>query len=102
MMQRLEVHNLALIDSLELELNNGLNVFTGETGAGKSIIVDAIWLLTGARADTELVRQGAESLVVTGFWDGVMLSRRISSSGRSVARVDGEVVSNREIGRAHV
>jgi DNA repair protein RecN (Recombination protein N) len=100
MMQRLEVHNLALIDSLELELNNGLNVFTGETGAGKSIIVDAIWLLTGARADTELVRQGAESLVVTGFWDGVMLSRRISSSGRSVARVDGEVVSNRELADA--
>ncbi len=96
-MQRLEVHNLALIDSLELELNNGLNVFTGETGAGKSIIVDAIWLLTGSRADTELVRQGAESLVVTGFWDGVMLSRRISNSGRSVARVDGEVVSNREL-----
>jgi DNA repair protein RecN (Recombination protein N) len=91
---------LALIDSLELELNHGLNVFTGETGAGKSIIVDAIWLLTGARADTELIRQGAESLVVTGFWDGVMLSRRISSNGRSIARVDGEVVSNRELADA--
>ncbi len=91
---------MALIDSLELELKHGLNVFTGETGAGKSIIVDAIWLLTGARADTELVRHGAESLVVTGFWDGVMLSRRISNSGRSVARVDGEVVSNRELADA--
>ncbi len=99
-MQRLEVHNLALIDSLELELNNGFNVFTGETGAGKSIIVDAIWLLTGARADTELVRQGTESLVVTGFWDGVMLSRRVSVGGRSVARVDGEVVSNKELAEA--
>ncbi|MFN3266116.1 MAG: DNA repair protein RecN [Deinococcales bacterium] len=96
-MQRLEVHNLALIDSLELELKNGFNVFTGETGAGKSIIVDAIWLLTGARADTELIRSGAESLVVTGFWDEVMLSRRIQANGRSVARVDGEVVSNREL-----
>jgi DNA repair protein RecN (Recombination protein N) len=95
--QRLEVHNLALIDSLELELNSGFNVFTGETGAGKSIIVDAIWLLTGARADTELIRSGAESLVVTGFWQNVMLSRRIQASGRSVARVDGEVVSNREL-----
>jgi DNA repair protein RecN (Recombination protein N) len=95
--QRLEVHNLALIDSLELELNSGFNVFTGETGAGKSIIVDAIWLLTGARADTELIRSGAESLVVTGFWQNVMLSRRIQANGRSVARLDGEVVSNREL-----
>jgi DNA repair protein RecN (Recombination protein N) len=95
--QRLEVHNLALIDSLELELNSGFNVFTGETGAGKSIIVDAIWLLTGARADTELIRTGSDSLVVTGFWDKVMLSRRIQTNGRSVARVDGEVVSNREL-----
>ncbi len=99
-MQRLEVHNLALIDSLELELDSGFNVFTGETGAGKSIIVDAIWLLTGARADTELIRSGADSLVVSGFWDGVMLSRRISQNGRSVARVDGEVVSNRELADA--
>lgn len=99
-MQRLEVRNLALIDSLELELSDGLHVFTGETGAGKSIIVDAIWLLTGSRADTELVRHGADSLVVTGFWDGVMLSRRVLSNGRSVARVDGEVVSNRELADA--
>jgi DNA repair protein RecN (Recombination protein N) len=99
-MQRLEVQNLALIDSLELELGTGFNVFTGETGAGKSIIVDAIWMLTGARADAELVRSGADSLLVSGFWNEVTLSRRVSSAGRGVARVDGEVVSNRELAEA--
>ncbi len=96
-MRRLEIQNLAIIDRLELTLGEGFNVFTGETGAGKSIIVDAIWLLTGARADAELVRSGQESLLVTGLWDDLTLSRRVSQSGRSVARIDGEVVSNREL-----
>ncbi len=97
-MQRLEIRNLAIIDALELKLGPGLNVFSGETGAGKSIIVDAIWLLTGGRADTELVRQGAESLLVTGFWPDHILSRRITGQGRSVVRVDAEVVTVRELG----
>jgi DNA repair protein RecN (Recombination protein N) len=96
-MQRLEIQNLAIIDSLELELGTGLNVFTGETGAGKSIIVDAIWLLTGARGDAELVRHGQDSLLVTGFWENTTLSRRVQSNGRSTARVNAEVVTNREL-----
>jgi DNA repair protein RecN (Recombination protein N) len=98
--RRLEIQNLAIIDRLELRLGDGFNVFTGETGAGKSIIVDAIWLLTGARADAELVRSGEESLLVTGFWDDLTLSRRVSQSGRSAPRIDGEVVSNRELAQA--
>jgi DNA repair protein RecN (Recombination protein N) len=99
-MRRLEIQNLAIIDRLELSLGDGFNVFTGETGAGKSIIVDAIWLLTGARADAELVRSGEDSLLVTGFWDDLTLSRRVSQSGRSAPRIDGEVVSNRELAQA--
>jgi DNA repair protein RecN (Recombination protein N) len=93
----LEIQNLAIIQNLELTLGDGFNVFTGETGAGKSIIVDAIWLLTGSRADAELVRKGEESLLVSGFWDDLTLSRRVSQNGRSVARIDGEVVSNKEL-----
>ena len=96
--QRIEIHNLAIIDQLELELGDGLNVFTGETGAGKSIIVDAIWLLTGARADTELIRSGEDSLLVSGFWPDVTLSRRVQANGRGTARVDGEVVTVKELG----
>jgi DNA repair protein RecN (Recombination protein N) len=95
--RRLEIQNLAIIDRLELSLESGLNVFTGETGAGKSIIVDAIWLLTGARADAELVRRGEDALLVTGFWEDLTLSRRVQSNGRSTARIDGEVISNREL-----
>jgi DNA repair protein RecN (Recombination protein N) len=95
---RLEIQNLAIIDRLEVTLGSGLNVFTGETGAGKSIIVDAIWLLTGARSDAELVRSGEESLLVTGFWGENTASRRVTREGRSTARVDGEVVSVRELG----
>ena len=95
--RRLEIQNLAIIDRLELSLEDGLNVFTGETGAGKSIIVDAIWLLTGSRADAELVRRGEEALLVTGFWEDLTLSRRVQSNGRSTARIDGEVISNREL-----
>ena len=78
--RRLEIQNLAIIQQLELTLGDGFNVFTGETGAGKSIIVDAIWLLTGSRADAELVRTGEESLLVTGFWEGLTLARRVANA----------------------
>ena len=56
----LSVTNLALIERLRLELGAGLNVITGETGAGKSLVIDALGLVLGARADTSLVRHGAE------------------------------------------
>jgi DNA repair protein RecN (Recombination protein N) len=57
----LHIRGLALLDDVALELGRGMNVLTGETGAGKSIIVDALALLRGARGRSELVRQGAES-----------------------------------------
>lgn len=65
---RLEVRNLATIRELELDFAGGLSVFTGETGAGKSIIVDALGLLLGSRANTDLIRTGESDLLVTGFW----------------------------------
>ena len=57
----LSVTDLALIDRLRLPLDGGLNVLTGETGAGKSLLIDALGLATGARADTTLVRHGADA-----------------------------------------
>ena len=56
----LAVSDLALIDRLRLPLSAGFNVLTGETGAGKSLLIDALGLATGARADSTLVRHGAE------------------------------------------
>jgi len=102
LLSRLEVRNLATIRDLSLELRGGFSAFTGETGAGKSIIVDALGLLLGGRANTDLIRTGEGSLLVSGFWGGQSgdedsASRRVSTQGRSVARLDGEVVSVREL-----
>lgn len=94
---RLEVRNLATIRELSLDFTSGFTVFTGETGAGKSIIVDALGLLLGARSNTDLIRTGEEHLLVTGFWDEDAASRRVNSQGRSTARLDGEVVTVREL-----
>jgi len=66
MLQRLFIKNYAIIDSLELELGEGFNVFTGETGAGKSIIVGALSLLLGERGDLSSIRTGEEKAIVEG------------------------------------
>ncbi|MFT2722334.1 DNA repair protein RecN [Deinococcus sp. A31D244] len=94
---RLEVRNLATIQVLDLHFGAGLSVFTGETGAGKSIIVDALGLLLGSRSNTDLIRTGEDDLLVTGFWNDDVASRRVTSQGRSTARLDGEVVTLREL-----
>ncbi|MBI5181748.1 MAG: DNA repair protein RecN [Nitrospirae bacterium] len=69
MLQELRIQNLAIIDKLEIDFSNGLNVLTGETGAGKSIIVDALELVLGGRASAELIRTGADEAVVGAGFD---------------------------------
>ena len=64
MLRFLSIRNLAVIDRLELEFEAGLNVLTGETGAGKSILVGAVGLLVGGRASADLVRSGEEQASV--------------------------------------
>ena len=70
MLRRLRIKNLAVVEEVEWELGKGFNVLTGETGAGKSILIDAFLLLLGERADKSLVRTGAESCLVEGELDG--------------------------------
>jgi len=93
----LSVRDLALIDRLRLELEPGLNVLTGETGAGKSLLIDALGLALGARADTTLVRHGAETARVEALFDRtpepLIVSREVSAAGRSTARLDDEAVT---------
>ena len=93
----LAVTDLALIDRLRLELGEGLNVITGETGAGKSLLIDALGLALGARADTSLVRHGAETARVEALFDRipepVIAVREVAASGRSTARLDDETVT---------
>ncbi len=96
MIRYLGIQRLAVIDSLEVELDSGLTVLTGETGAGKSIVVGAIALLTGARAYPGLVRTGEKTAVVQAVFerpDGTELTlrRELSAQGRSRAFVDGSL-----------
>ena len=65
MLRQLAIHNVVLVERLELEFEPGLGVLTGETGAGKSILLDALGLALGARADTGLVRSGQDSATVS-------------------------------------
>src|SRR3954466_3005945 len=65
MLRQLAVHNIVLVERLELEFDSGLGVLTGETGAGKSILLDALGLALGARADAGLVRSGSDGASVS-------------------------------------
>src|SRR4051812_7083192 len=99
MLRFLSIRNLAVIDRLELEFEPGLNVLTGETGAGKSILVGAVGLLVGGRASAELVRTGEDMATVEAVFDRpagdeVLLRREISASGRSRAFVDGTLTTS--------
>src|SRR5205823_513452 len=100
----LAVSNLALIDRLRLPLAAGLNVLTGETGAGKSLVIDALGLATGARADTSLVRHGAETARVEAVFDRLpeplIAVREVGSNGRSTARVDDQTVTSGRLAEA--
>jgi DNA repair protein RecN (Recombination protein N) len=93
----LSVRDLALIEKLRISFEPGLNVLTGETGAGKSLLIDALGLAVGARADTSLVRHGSDSARVEALFDRVpeplICVREVSAAGRSTARIDDESVT---------
>ena len=98
MIRYLSIRDLAVIDRLELELDAGFTILTGETGAGKSILVGALGLLRGARASSGLVRTGAERAVVEAMAEDAdggerVLRREVSAQGRSRAFVDDRLVS---------
>src|SRR6187200_2346221 len=99
MLRFLGVRNLSVIDHLEVEFEPGLNVLTGETGAGKSVLVEAIGLLVGGRATSDLVRTGESVAVVQAIFeddDGrdVIVRREISSQGRSRAFIDDSLATS--------
>src|SRR5436309_8286957 len=94
MLLELRVENLLLIERAELRLVAGLNVLTGETGAGKTVLAHALDLLLGGRARPGVVRPGAEEAYVEGVFEGpdgddVVLARRVTAAGRTRAYVNG-------------
>ena len=118
MLSFLKIENLAIVQSLSLEFGPGFNVLTGETGAGKSIIVDAVGLLLGERGTAEMVRTGADRLTVEGHFEiagredlaallgrigidageeGVILRREHTSAGRSRAFINGSMVTLQQL-----
>ena len=93
MIRYLSIQRLAIIDQLELEFGPGFTVLTGETGAGKSILMEAVGLLLGGRAMADLVRTGADGAMVQAAIetpDGreILIRREISAQGRSRAFID--------------
>ncbi|MBU2453434.1 MAG: AAA family ATPase, partial [Proteobacteria bacterium] len=103
MLSELAIKNFAIIDDLRISFSDGFSVLTGETGAGKSIIIEAVNLLLGSRASSDLVRSGCENAELEAFFDieaqsrtalvlqaqgidgsdGLIIRRLISSSGKS-------------------
>ena len=120
MLSLLHIENIALIQSADIRFEPGFNVLTGETGAGKSIVIDSIGAVLGERTSRELIRTGAKSALVTavftqvpplpwleenGFPAGeeeLLLQRELQGDGRNVCRIDGKLVTVaqlRELGR---
>lgn len=97
MIDRIIIDNFATIEHLSFDLGSGFNVITGETGAGKSVLVTAISTVLGGRADTSLVRTGSDRafIQIAGSRNGeeVILSREILPSGKSVSKMNGEMVT---------
>lgn len=113
MLTQLDIQNIALIDRLNLEIGQGLNVLTGETGAGKSILIDSINAVLGERVSRDLIRTGKDRAIIEAVFqyentgidrileetgidrdDGnIILSREISLSGKNTCRINGRLVN---------
>ena len=97
MLRYVNIRNLAVIEALEVTFQQGLNVITGETGAGKSIVVGAIGLLLGDRASADMVRTGEEIAIIQAVFevDGreIIVRREVTAQGRSRSFIDGQLVT---------
>jgi len=119
MLSLLHIENIAIIESADISFDGGFNVLTGETGAGKSIVIDAISAVLGERTSRELIRTGAKSALVTAVFTGgqedwlrdhgfpehageLLLQREIHGDGKNACRINGRpatVAQLRELGR---
>ncbi len=97
MIDRIIIDNFATIEHVSFELGGGLNIITGETGAGKSVLVTAVSTVLGGRADTSMVRTGTDRAMIqiAGDKNGeeVIITREILASGKSVSKLNGEMVT---------
>ncbi len=102
MINTLQIKNIGIIDNITISLNEGFNVLTGETGAGKTLIIDSLQILAGGRFSKEMIRKGEKNSFVEmsvslpnhGFEDDtVIISREISITGKNICKINGRLVT---------
>lgn len=97
MIKHISIRNFAIIEKTDIDFHDGLNIITGETGAGKSIMIEAVSLALGSRADTAFVRSGREKATIQMIADykgtEYIITREISAAGRNLCKVNDEIVT---------
>ncbi|MDO4545304.1 MAG: DNA repair protein RecN [Bacillota bacterium] len=97
MIRYISIKNFAIIENTEINFHDGLNIITGETGAGKSIVIEAVSLALGSRADTAFVRSGQEKATIQMIAEHkgqeYIITREISASGKNICRINDEIVT---------
>ena len=86
MLSLLHIENIAIIESADISFDRGFNVLTGETGAGKSIVIDAISAVLGERTSRELIRTGAKSALVNAVFTGALPQKWLEDNGFQIGR----------------
>ena len=107
MISTLHIKNIGIIDDLSIDLNDGLNVLTGETGAGKTLIIDSIEIISGGRFSKEMIRKGeTNSFVEVCMYEpenensidgNIIVSREINSNGKNMCKINGRMVTVNEL-----
>lgn len=101
MINHISIKNFAIIENSEIDFHEGLNIITGETGSGKSIVIEAISLALGSRADSSYVRTGTDKAIIQLVADlkgeDVVITREISATGKNLCRLNGEIVTLAQI-----
>ena len=111
MLAHIHICNLGIIEDVEIDFDKGLNILTGETGAGKTLIIGAISMICGGKASKDIIRNGEEKAFVEALFyvedeklkkilsdmgyeeDELVISRELFSNGRSIAKINGRLVS---------
>ena len=103
MITLLHIKNIGIIDDLSINLNEGLNILTGETGAGKTLIIGALKILSGDRFSKEMIRTGEKnsfvemSICISESEENIIVSREINSSGKNICKINGRLVTVNEL-----
>lgn len=107
MISNLHIQNIGIIDDISVNLNQGFNVLTGETGAGKTLIIDSLSIIAGGRFSKEMIRKGQDHSFVelclylpeheSAMEGNIIVSREIYASGRNLCKINGRLVTVNEL-----